>query len=52
MNSQKTDRKQLAEFKKIARELECDGDEKAFDDKLRQIAKPSVAENEKLETDT
>jgi len=46
MNSQKTDHKQLAEFKKMARELECDGNEKTFDDKLRQIAKPSSSKEE------
>lgn len=27
-------------FKELAKELECDEDEKAFEDKLKQIVKP------------
>lgn len=33
------EKSQLDKFKQAARELECDEDEKAFERKLRQIAK-------------
>lgn len=36
---QAADKSQSTKFKEIARELGCDEDEKAFDDKLRKIAK-------------
>lgn len=35
----KTEKSQADKFKEAARELGCDGDEQAFDGKLRQIAK-------------
>lgn len=36
----KTEQEQVEKFKKAARELECDDDEKAFKDRLAKIAKP------------
>lgn len=35
-----TDKAQLAKFKKAARELECDDDEKRFKERLSTIVKP------------
>ena len=35
-------KKQADKFKDLARELECDEDEKAFEEKLRQVAKPEA----------
>lgn len=35
----KAAKSQIAKFKKIARELGCDEDEAAFDDKLKRLAK-------------
>lgn len=32
-------RTQLDKFKDLARELECDEDEKAFEDKVKKVAK-------------
>ncbi|MEO0690440.1 MAG: hypothetical protein AAFY51_09100 [Pseudomonadota bacterium] len=37
MNEQKS---QIEKFKDAARELECDDDEKRFDDKLKKLVKP------------
>jgi len=36
-----TDKKQYEKFKKVARELGCDEDEKAFDQKLKKVATAS-----------
>ena len=35
----KAPKKQIAKFKKSARELGCDDDERAFEDKLQRLAK-------------
>ncbi|MCW5725120.1 MAG: hypothetical protein KIS81_09185 [Maricaulaceae bacterium] len=40
------DRSQTEKFKALARELECDEDEKVFDDKLRRIAQPKPPANQ------
>ncbi len=34
-----TDKSQLDKFKEAARELECDDDEKRFDDRLKKLVK-------------
>ena len=49
MTAKKT---QIEKFKKAARELECDEDEVAFEDKLHRIAQapPSAAKPKKEET--
>ena len=35
-----TEKKQIDKFKQMAKELECDESEKAFDEKLKQVSKP------------
>ena len=40
MKDKRTVVAQSDRFEKAAREIECDENEKAFDDKLRRIAKP------------
>ena len=42
-----TSSKQIDHFRETARELGCDGDETAFDDTLRQIAKAKPPEKAK-----
>jgi len=37
------DKKQIDKFKQMAKELECDESEKAFDEKLGRIAKEKPA---------
>ena len=44
------DQKQAEEFKRIARELECDEDEERFNASLKQIAKDGAKTSEKTDT--
>lgn len=37
------DKDQSDKFRELARELECDEDEAAFEDKLRRVATPTPA---------
>jgi hypothetical protein len=39
--------KQVDKFRELARELECDEDEDAFDERLRRIAKTQKPQKEK-----
>lgn len=41
-----TDQKQAEEFKRIARELECDEDEDRFNAKLKKVAKDGAKTDE------
>lgn len=38
---------QTKKFKELARELECDEDEKVFDRKLERVAKPRPSDTDK-----
>ncbi len=40
MTDSKAESPQSDKFRAIARELECDEDEAAFEDKVRKVAKP------------
>ncbi len=42
MKDEPDDRTQLDKFKDLARELECDEDEAAFDERLKKMAKGSA----------
>ncbi|MEM0990216.1 MAG: hypothetical protein AAGK00_15180 [Pseudomonadota bacterium] len=44
-----TDQKQAKEFKRVARELECDEDEARFNATLKQVAKDGTKKPEKPE---
>lgn len=44
MSSKTAKNDQIEKFKQAARDLECDDSEKAFDGKLKAIAKPSAAQ--------
>lgn len=50
MTDSKAESQQAHKFREIARELECDEDEAAFEDKVRKVAtapKPDDQEGEK-----
>ena len=50
-NENKEKQPQAEKFSKVARELGCDEDEAAFDEKLRKVSKPDPKGSIKKEED-